>query len=301
MASRYNLPAAGRVPDLIERSDSEELDSVSEGEPTQQDLNDHRLAQAANYLQQEGANDSPATFISRVNRIDVAILQSLPQQGRNYDQELYCEVHGMVRNIQREYKNAAEIDSTPIQSEEEALYREEESPTPLPRPAPCPARPKSKALTSRRPGDEEDVEREREFRYGGPHNELENWHKDFPASLPFPETLLMAHWESLKIDYDLARSNQDTSVETIVPFDHALLKSYFELSPYESGSRFKLPPVKFATQRSVRDYGHDFQAHKIIKRFNDGQDLKEYSEKKGKDYAPRVFLDKVQISHNQCK
>ena len=296
MASRYNPPAASRVPDLIELSDSDELDSVSEGEPTQQNANDLRLAQAVNYLQQEGGDDSPATFINRVNRIDDALLQLLPQQGRNYDQELYREVHGMVRNIQREYRIAAEVDSTPIESEEEALYREEESPTPLPRPTPRPALPKTKALASRRPGEEEDVEREREFKYGGPHNELEYWHKDFPASLPFPETLLMAHWESLKIDYDLARSNQDTIVETIVPFDHAHLKPYFELSPYESGSRFKLPQVNFDTQRSIQKYGIPAQARKIIENFNAGQDRKDDSEKKGKDYAPRVFLDKVQLN-----
>jgi hypothetical protein len=315
MASRYNRPAANHVPDLIEHSDSEELESVSEGESTQQELNDRRLAQAANYLQQEGGHDSPATFINRVDRIDAALLQLLPQQGRDYDQQLYREVHDMVRNIQLEYENATESDSTlleseedlpqyyaPTAAEEEALYREEEEPTPSSKSVPRPAHPKSTALASRRSGSEDDVEveRERVFKYGGPHNDVENWHRDFPATLPFPETHLMAHWESLRIDYDLARSNQDTVMETDVPFDHAYLKPYFELPQYESGSRFKLPQVDQNLQRYVSDYGTTAQLEKDALSFNDGHELKRFTEERAKDYAPRIFLDFINVS-KQCE
>jgi hypothetical protein len=300
MANRYSRPSSSRAPEPIEISGSEELYSASEEEPTQQELNDRRLAQAVNYLRTEGGEGSPTTFISRVNRINEALVQSLPKQGRNFDPGLHRQVRTLVQKIQHDYEAATDecfmqLDNEEVLPEsyvpevtEEALYREE---SPPPDQAP-----KTKAHTPRRPGDDEDVEREREFKYGGPHNEVEYWHKNFPDSLPFPETHLMAHWESLKIDYDLSRSNEDTAVETNVPFDHPHLLPYFHLAQYESGSRFRHPEVSEENARKVSRYGTVEQLRIFVEAFNRGDDINTSK----KDFAPRIFLEKFSVG-NQCK
>jgi hypothetical protein len=300
MASRYGRRSSNRAPEPVDISGSEGLYSISEEEPTQQELNDRRLAQAVNYLRTEGGEDFPTTFISRVNRIDEALVQSLPKQGRNFDPELHRKVRTLVRKIQHDYEAAADEDFMQLEDEdvlpesyvtetaEEALYREE---SPSPRPAP-----KTKVHAPRRPGDDDSVELEREFKYGGPHNEVEYWHKNFPDSLPFPETHLMAHWESLKIDYDLSRSKEDTAVETNVPFDHPHLLPYFHLPQYESGSRFRHPEVSEENARRVSRYGTEAQLRKVVEAFYRGDDVNTSK----KDFVPRIFLEKFSVG-NQCK
>ena len=296
-----------RTPDIIEISDSESIYSTSEDEPTEQDLNNRRLTQAINYLNEEGGDDSPATFIDRVNRIDDALLQQLPQQGRAFDQRLYRQVRAAVLDIQRDYEDAAENEPMQMDIEDdlpeyytptaagEALYREDEleaSPTPTPaarRPVPPPP---SRALGPRRPGSDDNVQREREFKYGGPKNEVETWHKDFPASLPFPETLMMAHRESLMIDYDLTRSKEHSIVETDVSFDHPLLRPYMQLPQYDSGSRFKLPLVSREDQLAISKMG---DLHRDVIAFNSS----DQSENLTKDYAPRISLEKFKLIPQQ--
>jgi hypothetical protein len=305
MAARYQRNALRRTPDIVELSDSDEY-SMSDDAPTQQDLNNRRLVQAMNYINEEGGDDSPTTFMDRVGRINDALLQQLPQQGSAaFDPELYRSVRAMVQDVQRDYENAAQeepmsmdIEDEPLQYDyppdtEEALYRGDDDSLPsTPTPAARPPAPLYKALTPRRRGSEDNVERERDFKYGGPENEVENWHKDFPGSLPFPETIKMAHWESLKIDYDLSRSKEDSIVETNVPFTHPQLLQYKSLPQYESGSRFKLPSVSEETQIAVAAVG-DLQA--AVNAFNKS----DQSEGSKKDYAPRIALEKFKVGYQR--
>jgi hypothetical protein len=310
MAFKYNRPVAGSTDNLLEIYDSEEVStdilSTSDDEPREQEANNRRLTQAVNYLQQEGGDDSPSTFIDRVNRINETLLNQLPQQGQTFDAKLYRQVRVLVMDIEREYRYAAEEESSFLESGDvsppydipptanEALYRDDSS-SPPPTPTPATARTQySRALTQRRPESDDNVQRERRFKYGGPGNEPENWHRDFPAILPFPETLLMAHWESLKIDYDLTRAKGEKNAETDVPFVHEELQPYFDLSQYESGSRFKLPAVSTETQEIINKYGGVHTLKNDVNKWNKWDTSKENNK-----YAPRVFLEKFEVGH-QC-
>lgn len=310
MAYSYNLPAAENYSELLNISDSEDVYSISDDESVAQEANNRRLTQAINYLQQEGGDDSPTTFIDRINRINETLLGRLAQQGRKFDPMLYRQVRALVIDVGSDYDNAAQEESLDLDSDEdlaeiytptayddvEALYRGGSPDSDAPSPTPAPrARRTSKALAPRRPGLEDKLERERDFTYGGP-GENELWYRDFPASLPFPETLMMAHWESLKIDYDLDRPKDAATVETIVPLEHEQIQPYFELPQYESGSRFKLPHVGEEDHIAIQKLGTAVHLAKVVNKFfevdqTDGGKL---------EYAPRLFLEKFQVGH-QCK
>ncbi|KAF2031267.1 hypothetical protein EK21DRAFT_111092 [Setomelanomma holmii] len=300
MESMYQHAGPRPEQELIELSDSEDMYSANEEEMVQANLNNRRLAQALNYLSAEGGEDSPPTFISRVNRIHDALLQRLPHETRAFDTKLYRRVRAMVLDIQREFDNAARQATPQLESDEdlpeyytpsateEVLYRTEE---PSPSPTPVPTRPASysKTLGPKHHGDDDSAQRERVFRYGGPGNEPERWCKDYPGILPFPETHLMARWESLKIDYNLSRSKDDKNVETNVPLGHEQLKPYFDLPQYESGSRFKLPVVSKEVQNFVQKCVGSLGD--VVIAFNN----KGRTEGIGKDYSPRAFLEQFEV------
>jgi hypothetical protein len=337
MASRnYGRPAA-HSPELVDLSDSEELlseelISISEEEPTQRELNDHRLTQAISYLAEEGGDDSPATFIDRVDRIDEALIQQLPQQGRDFDTTLYRRARAMVRDVQRDFEEAAQQASTSIldaeESEEDlpqyytpsaaqALHRAEEnlfddvdimidedmseyedSMKGAQAIESLAKDPETRPLT--RQGKDKDVDRTRRFKYGGLDNEYENWHKDFPAVLPFPETIQMAHWESIKIDYELSESGKQEKasgevVETNIPFNIAALQQYKKLPLYDSGSRFTLPTPIEDVQKQIERLGTPQKLRKVVEEFNVGDRKVELA----KDYAPRMFLQQLEVGNNQ--
>lgn len=310
MASGYGCAAPQRYPDVIDILDSDDdIWSVSDAEPTQQDLNNRRLTQAINYLAEEGGEDSPATFIDRVSRIDNALLGQLLQQGSAFDTKLYRRARAMVLDVQRDYQDATHDELIQLNSEDylpepstpwtvddensdsDALYRKDDSPTPSPVSREAPHSTISPP-DIRRGGSDDDVKRQREFKYGGPNNQVENWHKDFPAS-PFPETIMMAHRESLMIDYDLSRPKDASIVETDVPFDHPALQAYLNLPQYDSGSRFKLPLVSKENQDLVAHLGN---VEEFLKSYNQN----DQSEGLTKDYAPRIALPKFQKSV-QCR
>jgi hypothetical protein len=309
MASRY--PASTGHVELMEVSDSEALHSISDDAPSEANPINRRLEQAVLYLQEEGGDDSPATFVDRVNRIDNGLLQVLAHhQGPSFDHKLYRRVRALVLDAQRDFGEA--VGEEILQSEfreddlgyydssldEEALYRGESSDDSS-SPSPSTSRPtqnlvsKPSAEAPRQIQPKTNAERQRVFRYGGPGNEPENWNKKFPNSLPFPETLLMAHWESLKIDYDLSRPKTGSAVETDVPFDHVELQPYFNLSLYESGSRFKLPSVSEDDQRLIATIGSLNSVDEILDEFYYGAEFEE------KDYVPRVFLERLTVGQNQ--
>jgi len=160
-----------------------------------------------------------------------------------------------------------------------------------PRPAPLPSMP-SPSVPGKAP-----IAREIQWRYGGPKNELEEYHKNFPAVLPFGETLYMQAWESMKIDYDLResmkRKPEDPPIVTNVGYDEVKLPRSKNI--YDSGSRFTLPALDDSLVKWF-DVGGDELLHGAVEKFNqggsEGDQLK-------KDYAPRIFLPKVRPDVNR--
>ncbi|CAG5178069.1 uncharacterized protein ALTATR162_LOCUS8519 [Alternaria atra] len=313
MTSRNQGRGAADSPDLIDILALEEITSTSEDKPTPRETNDHRLAQAINYLDEEGGHDSPATFMDQVDRIDNSLLLPLSQQGLNFDIDLFNRVRNMVRQTQLDFDEAAQgslseenssstlnrESSIPESAEElpgcctpsaaEALYRNGEGPD-APRFKPHKSIPATKNPAAEK---EEGIHSEHMLEYGGPNDKVERWYKNYPTSIPFPETFQLARWESLKIDYDLSESVKPMKaegkvVETNVPFDHPTLEQYKSLSPYVSGSRFKLPKPSAAVQKEINRLGTPRRLAEVVetpKRTNNGV-------KDGKfQYTPRAFLE----------
>ncbi|CAN9321831.1 unnamed protein product [Alternaria alternata] len=309
---------AADSPGFIDIADLQEIISTSKEEPTQRETNDRRLAQAINYLVKEGGSDSPATSMDRVDRIDNSLLLPLTQQGRNFDIKLFNRVLDMVSQAQLDFDKAAQEDSSeedlpsmsngessmPESTEEpreyytpsaaEALYRKGDS-LDEPHFKPHMPVPATKGPAAER-GD--DVPSERVFKYGGPDNEVESWYKDYPASLPFPETFQLAHWESLKINYDISESGRQMKaegqiVETNVSFDHPALQQYKTLPPYESGSRFKLPKPSAMVEEEVNRLGTQKSLEKVVQDLNRSSD--EVNAEGKYRYTPRIFLEKFTV------
>jgi hypothetical protein len=312
MTSENQGRSAADPSNIMEVSDLEEITSATDEEPTQREMNDRRLAQAINYLEDEGGDDSPATFMDRVDRIDDALLLPLFQQGRNFNVNLWNRVQAMVSQAQLDFDEAAQGQlleedlSSMSNGESPVLERAEELPEYLTPSAAQALHRKDGRKEKPRPKDsvrepaeekEEKVRREQKFQYGGP-NEVERWYKDYPASLPFPETFQLEHWESLKIDYDLNQSVKQMKaegkiVETNLSFDHPALKQYRNLSMYESGSRFKLPKVSESVQKRIDRIGTPERLKKTVEKTNETNNkLSKYGKYL---YAPRVFLEKLTV------
>jgi hypothetical protein len=309
MAYSYDIPSAGNYADLVNISDSEDIYSISDDDYVQREANNRRISQALNYIEQEGGDDLPSTFMDRVNRIDETLLGQLAQTGRNFDPDLYRQLHELVAEVMDEYADAAQEQSLDLDSDEDlaeiytptaydevdALYRGASSDLETPSPTPAPrVRRTSKALAPRRPGIEDSVERERKYKYGQ-NGGKEMWYKDFPAILPFPETLMMAHWESLKIDVDLNRPKEAASAETVVPLEHYQLQPYFNLPQYESGSRFKLPHVSEEDHIAIQKLGTPVKLAKVVDKYFEVDQT--YGEKI--KHAPRMFLQKLSVGNQR--
>lgn len=310
MDSRYYGRSAARPSYTIDLSDVAELYSTSEDEINTKAHIDRQLAQAVNYLIEGGGDDSTATFMDRVNRIDAALIQQLPQQGVDFNIKLYRRVRDMVRDFQVEFETAANEQSSLMELDDtvsdcsspsplQALYREsddgDESPT-----RKLPRRPTVSPLTqiSSPPtrGVGGTVELERTYKYGGPGGQPEKWNRAFPAMLPFPETHQLAHWESLKIAFDLSEAGKQLKadgkvVETIIPFDHRALEQYKDLHQYDSGSRFKFPNIEPQNLKKINEYTSLPTLEMMVEGFNKGVEKKE----NGKDYTPRIFLENFRV------
>ncbi|KAI4713443.1 hypothetical protein J4E89_002423 [Alternaria sp. Ai002NY15] len=290
-------------PDHMDISAFENVPPVSEEEPTQREINDRRLAQAIRYLDNEGGDDTDSTYMNHVGRIDEDLLQRLPPQERNFDDQLYERAQAMIRQARLEYEEEVaredsssslggdsptsmiieEASESDTPSATQALYRRGDTPD------------EPQAMPPKQvPAAETKVRREERFKYGGPNNEPEKWHKNYPASLPFPETFQMAHWESLKIDFDLSESGRKMKaegkiVETNIPFDRPELEQYKNLPVYESGSRFKLPIASAEVQEEISKLGTPGSLEEVVEEMNQNDDKVRAGNYK---YAPRVFLHK---------
>ncbi|KAF2856720.1 hypothetical protein T440DRAFT_484836 [Plenodomus tracheiphilus IPT5] len=308
--------------------DSLEIYSSDEGDNSQQEYNNLRLTQAINYLAEEGGNDSPATYMSRVDRIDEALVQLLPQSGQDFDRERYRTVRAMVQEAQEAYENAVDeanlsahrAEFTPkysTASAPEALYRGDDN---APEPSSNRSRMRSstsaksvqrekpqkvasfsiapavKPLRSRHGNSPDNVDLERNWHYGGSNNQVEKWYRNMPASLPFPETHLMEHWETLKINFDVSDYGRKLKaegkfLETNIPFNHPALEQYKNLHHFESGSRFKLPHGSQEDYDRIRRFATKELLSQTVENFNEG----DKEEEKALDYAPRIFLGQFSV------
>jgi hypothetical protein len=144
---------------------------------------------------------------------------------------------------------------------------------------------------------DKNVPREVVWRYGGPKNDPEQYHQNFPASLPFGETLYMQEWESMKIDFDLNaganRKADDPPVITNVSYDK--VKLLVGKNPFDSGSRFKLPEEDSKISKWLKDDKGEL-LRKTVHNFNQGGNLKAAE---GKDYAPRIWLPKIIVGKQE--
>ncbi|KAL6163201.1 hypothetical protein ACJQWK_10792 [Exserohilum turcicum] len=310
MEGEYNDPASGYHFDLSNSSNSEEMISISDEEQSRQVMNDRRLTQAISYLREEGGDDSPARYMKRVARINADLVQRLPQQGEDFDHTLYRHLQAAVREELAAFERARkdshstvlERDGVSALEHEEEISEDQLSEQHSPPPTPALYRidelPDNIRPKSLRTGQkvEEKIQHVRQFHYGGPSNEAENWHSNFPAVLPFPETFQLAHWESLKIDFDISEPGKKLKadgkvVETNISFDHPALGRYKKLSLYESGSRFKLPTPPKEIADAANRLCTEEELAKHVDSFNRGGEKEELN----KDSMPRIFLEKFSV------
>ncbi|KAJ4366618.1 hypothetical protein N0V95_000119 [Ascochyta clinopodiicola] len=296
MASRNRHQVPIQTPELM-LSDSEDSDFSSEDEMSERDQTNHLLRQAHHYVITEGGKDSPVTYMERIQRIDRSLLREIVKYSYECDPKLYRAVRQKVNHVQREFEDAVDADSSVCAYEEMpeyytaaaegVLYRKESSPVMA---KPSSARHKTQYTTK--------DEVERTYLYGGPDNDAERWYKNYPASLPFPETIRMADWESLRIHYDLATTgnlDRNEPVTSIgVSFKDPSLGNHDSLASYESGSRFKLPKVQSSDVAKVNEINTPGKLYDTVNAFNQDDNT---TDKDGEyNYAPRVFLEKLEIN-----
>jgi hypothetical protein len=131
------------------------------------------------------------------------------------------------------------------------------------------------------------------WRYGGPKNDPEKYHQNFPASLPVRETLYLHGLESLEISLDLNTSaNRKVNGHPIVTHVDCKKSQLPAVNnPFDSEYRFKFREEDSKIMNWLEgDKGELLR--KAIHNFNQGGNLKAAE---GKDYAPRIWLPKIII------
>lgn len=135
--------------------------------------------------------------------------------------------------------------------------------------------------------------------YGGPDNYPEHWHKEAPAALPFPETIRMADWESLRIHWDLKNTGDMKNKEPVtsngVSFNNPLLAHHNTLAQCESGSGFKLPTIQLSDMELINKLVTPDSLHRAVNAFYRSDDTKR--ENGDYMYAPRAFLETLHVGH----
>lgn len=272
--------------------------SSSDEEMPDREETDQLLRQAHHYVITEGGKDSPSTYMERIQRINEDLVQEISTHGYDCDPKLFRRVKHNIDHVLREFEDAVDADSSLYDysgspeyyatAAEEGLYRMDSSPTTPEAPS---------ARRTARIGGKDNVERV--YMYGGPGNHPESWYKKAAASLPFPETIRMADWESLRIHWDLAATGNMEKTEPVtgngVYFRDPRLMHHSNLPQYESGSRFKLPTPDSMDMKKVREFGTTYQLQKAVKMFHEGDDSKLSGKDGDYKYAPRVFLGRLDV------
>ena len=280
--------------------DIEDSYSSDEEMPDREET-DQLLRQAHHYVITEGGKDSPSKFMERIQRINEDLVQEISAHGYNCDPKLYRRVKHKIDHVLREFEDAVDADSSLYDysdspeyyatAAKKGLYRVDSSPI-------TPEAPSSRRTA--RIGGKDDVERV--HLYGGPDNHPESWYKKAAASLPFPETIRMADWESLRIHWDLAATGNMEKTEPVtgngVSFQDPRLTHHYKLSQFESGSQFRLPTPDSADTKRVKAVASTYRLKEAVKTFNESDESK-LPGKDGEDrdyqWAPRVFLDRLDV------
>ncbi|KAF1933991.1 uncharacterized protein M421DRAFT_415044 [Didymella exigua CBS 183.55] len=294
MAALQQYRSLIRTPELI-CSDTEDLYS-SEEEMPDRDETDQLLRQAHHYVITEGGKDSPTTYMERIYRINEDLVQEITTHSYDCDPKLFRRVKQKIDHVLREFEDAVDADSSLYDcsdsseyyatAAEEGLYRMDFSPVTPEGPS---------ARRTAKTGSMDDVEKT--YLYGGLGNHPESWYKKVAASLPFPETIRMADWESLRIHWDLANTGDAETTESVtgnaVSCNESRLTHHNNLDQYESGSRFKLPTPSSVIMQKVKEFGTANELRRAVHVFYRGDD----SKRKNEDYkyVPRVFLDKLEV------
>lgn len=286
MSTMYQNREFIRTPDLS-LSDSEDSYSSGDEEMPDRAETDLLLRQAHHYVITEGGNDSPSMYMERIQRIHRSLIQEIARHSYDCDAKLYRRVKQKIDHVLREFEDAVDVDSSIhdydempeyyTAAAEEALYRDGSSP-----------------VTPGKRGGKDDFQRT--YSYGGPDNHPEIWHKKAPG-LPFPETIRMAEWESLRIQWDLATTGNIEGKQPMagnaVSFNIPQLQHFNHLPQYESGSRFKLPPIDPVEQAKINDFCTVARLTKAVAAHSQSDNSAtadgEY------EYAPRVFLEKLEV------
>ncbi|KAF2654570.1 hypothetical protein K491DRAFT_467922 [Lophiostoma macrostomum CBS 122681] len=292
---------------------------TSSDEVVSPEANNRRLRQTIRYIESRGGADTDEEYIERIHTIKDYVIDQYAVEGYDFDRKLWRTAKRLVEDelelLSDELSDVIEISSDSEVEEElespRALYRRisgippnrghdrTESAVEMVEPTtnayPISRKGSSASTVAVPPA----IVRETQFQYGGPNNHVEVWHKENPPILPFGETLLMQEWESLKINHDLresARKMKENSdepvVHTNVPLEEAE-RSIGELrGRYDSGSRFKLPKLNSSNLKWMDDHPDVCSLEDVVADFN----AKRSKDQVGRDYAPRIFLEQVQVN-----
>ncbi|KAJ8113507.1 hypothetical protein OPT61_g4366 [Boeremia exigua] len=289
MATRRQTHTPIQTPDLS-LSDSDDCYSSEDGEMPDREEMDRLLRQAHHYVITEGGRDSPSTYMERIQRINQSLIQEISMHSYDCDPKLYRRVKQKIDHVLREFEDAMDVDPSIYDCEqipevytaaaEKVLYRRDSGP-----------------LTPNSPKRSSEDDVQRTYVYGAPDNYPEIWYKGAAASLPFPETIRMADWESLRVHWDLATTG-DTGSKNPVPlkgvsFNDPRLEHHDHLGQYESGSKFRLPVNDATDTAVVNSFCTVAKLHKAVDAFSQHDDSRNVDGQY--KYAPRVFLERFEV------
>lgn len=294
MAARQQYRSLTYTPELS-LSDTEDSYSSDEEMPDR-DETDQLLRQAHHYVITEGGKDSPTTYMKRIHRINESLIQEISIHDYDCDPKLFRRVKQKIDHVLREFEDAVDVDSSLYDYSDSREYYTAAAEEGLYRIASSPVTPEDPSVRrTAKLGRYNDVERT--YLYGSPGNHPESWYKKAAALLPFPETIRMANWESLRIHWDLVNTGNMEKTEPVtgnaVSFNDARLAHHNQLAQHESGSRFKLPESNPVDMTKVNEFGTVNELRKAVDAFYQGDDSKR--ESGDYKYAPRVFLERLDM------
>lgn len=267
----------------------------SDEEMPDREETDQLLRQAHHYVITEGGKDSPSTYMERIKRINEDLVQEISAHGYDCDPKLFRRVKQKIDHVLREFEDAVDADYSLYDYSDSPEYHATAAGERLYRMDSSPATPEGPSTRrTARIGGVDNVERV--YLYGGPGNYPGSWYKKAAASLPFPETIRIADWESSRIDQDLAATGTTENTEPVtsngISFNDPRLTHHNILPQFESGSRFKLPTPDSSDIKKVKKFASAQQLQKAVKTFYEKDESKVSGEYK---YAPRVFIDSLDV------
>jgi hypothetical protein len=196
----------------LSMSDSENAYSSDEEEMllTREKL-DQWLRDAHHYAITEGGKDSGSIYKRRIHNINRDI-REISRYDDDCDRKLFRSVKQKIDHILRELEDDMGVDSS-VEDDEVSDSVDVVAEEPLDSSPVTPTATSALGTLDRSGKKNDDIERT--YLYGGPKNPPEIWYRGAPASLPFPETIRMADWESLRIDWDRAATGDMKNSEPV--------------------------------------------------------------------------------------